>query len=130
MKVKLLFLGFCAMIGNIFGCSAQTTGFKSMSAEDFEKAIADTAIVRLDVRTVEEYTEGHIANTINIDVLKDDFEEKALQQLPKGKTLAVYCRGGNRSKKAAQILVKNGFEVVELDTGYKGWVAAGKPVTK
>lgn len=123
-------MGFFAMICNFLGCSAQTTGFKSVSAEDFEKAIADTSIVRLDVRTVEEYAEGHIANTINIDVLKDDFEAKALELLPKDKTLAVYCRGGNRSKKAAQILVKNGFDVVELDTGYKGWVAAGKAVTK
>lgn len=130
MNTKLFIMGFFAMICNFLGCSAQSTEFKSVSAEDFEKVIADTSIVRLDVRTVEEYAEGHIANTINIDVLKDDFEAKALEQLPKDKTLAVYCRGGNRSKKAAQILVKNGFEVVELDTGYKGWVAAGKAITK
>lgn len=130
MKAKIILMGILSWMGSLCSCSAQSADFRSLTADEFEAAIADTSIVRLDVRTVEEYSEGHIAHTLNIDVLKDDFEAKAMEQLPKGKTLAVYCRGGNRSKKAAQILVKNGFEVIELDTGYKGWTAANKPVTK
>ncbi|MDO4497300.1 MAG: rhodanese-like domain-containing protein, partial [Bacteroidales bacterium] len=35
-----------------------------------------------------------------------------------------------RSKNAAEILVKNGFKVIELDPGYNGWVAAGKKAVK
>ena len=90
----------------------------------------DTTIVRLDVRTAEEYADGHIENTLNIDVLKDDFQEKALITLPKDKTIAVNCRSGKRSKNAAKILVKNGYKVIELDEGYNGWVSKGMPVTK
>lgn len=39
--------------------------------------------------------------------------------------IAVNCRSGKRSKKAAGILVKNGYKVIELDSGYNGWVKEG-----
>lgn len=122
-------MGILTMLCSLFGCNAQTEGFKSLSVEEYAKAIEDTTIVRLDVRTAEEYAEGHIANTINIDVLKDDFEPKAVAALPKDRTIAVNCRSGKRSKNAARILVKNGFKVIELDAGYNEWVAKDMPVT-
>ena len=129
MNIKLM--GILIMLCSLFGCSsAQTQGFKSLTVEEYAKVIEDTAIVRLDVRTAEEYADGHIANTINIDVLKDDFEKKAKATLPKDKVIAVNCRSGKRSKNAARILVKNGFKVIELDAGYNDWLAKGMPVTK
>lgn len=123
-------MGLLTMLCSLFSCNAQTDGFKSLSVEEYAKTIEDTTIVRLDVRTAEEYAEGHIANAINIDVLKDDFQSKALATLPKDKTIAVNCRSGKRSKNAARILVKNGFIVIELDSGYNGWVSQGMPITK
>ena len=129
MNIKLM--GILIMLCSHFGCSsAQTQGFKSLTVDEYAKVIEDTAIVRLDVRTAEEYADGHIANTINIDVLKDDFEKKAKATLPKDKVIAVNCRSGKRSKNAARILVKNGFKVIELDAGYNDWLAKGMPVTK
>ena len=124
-------MGILIMLCSLFGCSsAQAQGFKSLTVDEYAKVIEDTAIVRLDVRTAEEYADGHIANTINIDVLKDDFEKKAKATLPKDKVIAVNCRSGKRSKNAARILVKNGFKVIELDAGYSDWLAKGMPVTK
>ena len=124
-------MGILIMLCSLFGCSsAQTQGFKSLTVDEYAKVIEDTAIVRLDVRTAEEYADGHIANTINIDVLKDDFEKKTKATLPKDKVIAVNCRSGKRSKNAARILVKNGFKVIELDAGYNDWLAKGMPVTK
>ena len=129
MNIKLM--GILIMLCSLFGCSSvQTQGFKSLTVDEYAKAIEDTGIVRLDVRTAEEYADGHIANTINIDVLKDDFEKKAKATLPKDKVIAVNCRSGKRSKNAARILVKNGFKVIELDAGYNDWLAKGMPVTK
>ena len=129
MNIKLM--GILIMLCSLFGCSsAQTQGFKSLTVDEYAKVIEDTAIVRLDVRTAEEYADGHIANTINIDVLKDDFEKKAKATLPKDKVIAVNCRSGKRSKNAARILVENGFKVIELDAGYNDWLAKGMPVTK
>ena len=124
------FMGILTMLCALIGCNAQNEGFKSLSVEEYAKAIEDTTIVRLDVRTAEEYAEGHIEKTLNIDVLKSDFEKKAVAALPKNKTIAVNCRSGKRSKNAARILVKNGFKVIELDAGYNGWTSTGMPVTK
>lgn len=123
-------MGIITMLCSLFGCSAQTEGFKSLTVKEYAKAIEDTAIVRLDVRTAEEFAEGHIAKTLNIDVLKNDFESKAIAMLPKNHIIAVNCRSGKRSKNAARILVKNGFKVIELDGGYNDWVKNRMPVTK
>ncbi len=123
-------MGIITMLCSLFGCSAQTEGFKSLTVKEYAKAIEDTAIVQLDVRTAEEFAEGHIAKTLNIDVLKNDFESKAVAMLPKDHTIAVNCRSGKRSKNAARILVKKGFKVIELDGGYNDWVKNRMPVTK
>lgn len=123
-------MGIITMLCSLFGCSAQTEGFKSLTVKEYAKAIEDTAIVRLDVRTAEEFADGHIAKTLNIDVLKNDFESKAVAMLPKNHIIAVNCRSGKRSKNAARILVKNGFKVIELDGGYNDWVKNRMPVTK
>ena len=62
-------MGIITMLCSLFGCSAQTEGFKSLTVKEYAKAIEDTAIVRLDVRTAEEFAEGHIAKTLNICLL-------------------------------------------------------------
>lgn len=125
-------MGILTLLCSLFACNAQTEAesFKSLSVEEYAKAIEDTTIVRLDVRTAEEYAEGHIEKTINIDVLKNDFEDKAVATLPKDKTIAVNCRSGKRSKNAARILVNRGFKVIELDAGYNDWVSKGMPIAK
>lgn len=128
MKAKLM--GIISMLCSMFACNAQTNDFKSLSVEEYAKAIEDTMVVRLDVRTPEEYAEGHIEKSLNIDVLNSNFETKALATLPKDKTIAVNCRSGKRSKNAARILVKNGYKVIELDSGYNGWIGEGRPVVK
>lgn len=108
---------------NTKGTGSETHSFQSVSVEEFAKCITDTVnIVLVDVRTAEEFSEGHIEGATNIDVKRDDFEAISNAQLPKDKTIAVYCRSGRRSKTASEILVTNGFKVVELDSGYNGWV--------
>ena len=124
-----------SLLGTIFGffcCNAQSeksdSAFKSVEVQEFAEVIADSALILLDTRTAEEYAEGHIDNAINIDVLRDDFESKATSTLPKDKTIALYCRSGRRSKNAAKILTKNGYTVVELNSGYNGWKKSPSPL--
>ena len=119
-----------AVLCSLTGCTAQQQKYESLDTEAFEQAISDTSVVRLDVRSVGEYASGHIANAVNIDVTEHDFESRAISLLPKDKTIAVYCRSGRRSKKAAEILVGNGYKVIELNTGITGWVDAGKETEK
>ena len=128
--MKTLLTSLATALCGLFSCTAQTADFKSLSVDEFEQTISDGAIVRLDVRTPEEYAEGHLVSAINIDVQGDGFDAKATATLPKDKTIAVYCRSGRRSKMAAERLVKMGYNVVELSTGFVGWQKADKEVTK
>ena len=123
-------MGIIASLLSMFMGHAQSNNFRSVDVEEFEKVLADTAVVRLDVRTAEEFSEGHIEGTLNIDVLRDDFEEKAFSVLNKEKIVALYCRSGRRSKHAAALLTRAGYKVVELSSGYLGWKGAGKPVVE
>ncbi len=128
--MKNLFSILTVALCSIMGCTAQDKDFESLNTEDFERLISDTSVVRLDARTIEEYAEGHIAHAVNIDVTGDDFESKATALLPKDKTIAVYCRSGRRSKKAAGILAAKGYKVKELDSGITGWISAGKETVR
>jgi rhodanese-related sulfurtransferase len=127
MKLRtLIIMSIFTILGSLFGCQAQSDKFKSVSADEFEKCIADTTIVRLDVRTANEYAVGHIAKAVNVDVLQSDFATRAVALLPKSCTVAVYCRSGRRSKMAARILADKGFTVIDLSDGFLGWLKAGK----
>lgn len=128
--MKKLFIFISAILCNLLGCTAQQQKFESLDAEAFEQVISDTSVVRLDVRSIDEYASGHISKAINIDVMKDDFKTKATSLLPKDKTIALYCRSGRRSKKAAGILVENGYKVVELNSGISGWINAQKEIVR
>ena len=122
--ITSLVMGF-----SLLGLFGQTNKFKTVDVNEFEKFIADTSVVILDVRTPAEHAEGFIPGThFNIDVLDDTYTKIATETLPKDKPVALYCRSGNRSKNAARILAEKGYQVVELGTGFRGWVAAGKEV--
>lgn len=93
----------------------------SVDAASFEKALSDVNAQIVDVRTSEEFANGHIGKALNIDVTQSDFTEKAKIQLDKSKTCYVYCRSGRRSLMAADLLAKDGFKVVNLRGGYLEW---------
>ena len=128
MKRIILTLVMCLSFSWLFG---QTNNFKTVGADEFEEFIADTNVVVLDVRIEAEHAEGFIPGThYNIDVLEETFTQVTTETLPKDKPIALYCRSGNRSKSAARILAENGYQVVELGTGFRGWQSAGKEVAK
>lgn len=122
-----LFMG-CSFIG----LSCQGPKYKTIEVDEFVDYIKNADMVTLlDVRTPPEHKEGYIPGTdYNIDVLEENYVTIALEKLPKDKPVALYCRSGNRSKNAAQLLAENGYEVVELATGIRGWTEAGYKVEK
>ena len=96
--------------------------FKSYGVESFEKLIQNKDVMLVDVRTPEEHQAGAIEGTaLNLNVRSATFFTD-YKQLPKDKTIAVYCKGGGRSKQVAGVLAGNGYRVVELNVGYDGWV--------
>ena len=128
--MKTLFAGICLFFSTLFSCQQKADNFKSVSVDEFAALIADPEVQRLDVRTVAEYSEGHIPGSINVNVLDDAFAEGADSVLQKDKPVALYCRSGKRSKKAASILSKKGYTIYDLDKGFISWQGAGKEVEK
>ena len=118
-----------AFLTTLFSCQ-QNDGFKSMDVNEFEKLILQDDIQLVDVRTPAEYAEGHLPHSININVMDNAFNALAEKDLSKDKPVAVYCRSGQRSKRAAKALVKDGFKVYELDGGINSWIQAEKKVEK
>lgn len=86
--------------------------------------------VILDVRTPEEFRDGHIEGAVNIDFRSENFSRE-IQKLDMNKTYFVYCRTGNRSYDAVALMGRIGFRsMVRLAGDITGWKSAGLPVVK
>lgn len=97
-----------------------TMEYKKISAEEAKTMIDNGNVIILDVRTQEEYDAGHIANAVRLE--SADFEAKAATVLPdKDATILVYCRSGNRSKTASQMLIELGYTDVYDFGGINDW---------
>ena len=94
---------------------------KKLNAADFKSNIDSVKVQLIDVRTPEEFNEGHIKNALNIDFYESDFLTQ-MNKLDKSKPVYVYCRSGGRSGKTALQLKKQGFtEVYDLEGGILDW---------
>ena len=92
-----------------------------VDAETFKEKLTEKDVQIIDVRTPNEYAQGNIKGSTNIDYFGDDFQSK-LSTLDKSKPVLVYCAVGGRSGKAAKVMKKMGFMVVyDLKGGYSKW---------
>ncbi len=124
MKRKLLHLIMAIFTFSLISCNAQVEKkeVKVITVPEAKTILAEepNAII-LDVRTPEEFQEGHIENAILINFFDDNFEEQ-VALLDKNKPVLIYCRSGNRSNKAGKILADLGFtEIYDITEGYVGW---------
>ena len=117
-----------AVLGLNTACGQQN--FENADVQGFAELVRDSNVVVLDVRTADEFAEGHIERAVNIDYKKDDFMDRAKAALPTGKTIAIYCRSGRRSANAASMLAPEGYVLVNLKGGIIDWQNAGMPVVK
>ncbi len=119
--MKKLFYIFSVALVMMTACS-NGKGYTSVSVDEFAKVIADNQVQLIDTRTEAEFNEGHIPGAINIDVNESDFEAKVGQKVDKNRPIALYCRGGRRSKIAAERIVALGYDgITELNTGFISW---------
>lgn len=113
-------------------CSSQAKVEKceTMAVEEFSQRMTSKGVVLVDVRTPKEFADGHLQGATNV-TWGNEFEKKwNAAGIKKRYTVAVYCRSGRRSKAAAAFLVKQGYNVIELEGGITAWQKAGKPVEK
>jgi rhodanese-related sulfurtransferase len=105
-------------------------GFKDISPAEAVLLINKQDAIMLDVRESNELTQGSIrgAKHLALSVLKQRVDElKAHAQQP----VITYCKAGNRSAAACEILKKNNFaNVMSLKGGIEGWKTANLPLAK
>ena len=126
MKSKILFS--LIFLFALFSMNAQTeTKIKTVEVAAFAKEIKTNPKPQiLDVRTPEEFSEGHIDKATNIDWQNENFV-KNTEKLDKNKPVYVYCKSGRRSLKASEKLEELGFKkIYNLDGGYLKWNAETK----
>ena len=97
--------------------------------QEFKK-VKPKKIRIIDVRTAEEYQQGHLKKARNIDVLQSGFKDK-IEKLNKKASYYVYCRSGKRSAKAAGIMENEGFsKVCSIDGGMLNMQKEGAALVK
>ena len=104
--------------------------YANMGVDEFQTLIANPVVQLLDVRAQDEFDEGHIAGAVLIDVNDSTFVEQAMKVLDKQRLVAVYCRSGRRSARAANLLSGQGCQVTNLAGGVLAWQDAGKALVK
>lgn len=122
-KFLLVLLMLVTMVTQVWGAE------KNITARD-AKALLDTNknIYLLDVRTLQEYSQGKLAGSVLIPL--GEFERR-MREVPKNKTIVVYCAVGSRSKPVANFLAQQGYkDVYNMSDGIVGWYRNGFPVQR
>ena len=95
-----------------------------------ELSLKQEEIILIDVRTPQEFEQGHLENSVNINIADRSFKEE-VGKLDRSEPVYVYCKVGGRSAKAASILREMGFEeVYDLEGGIRNWGKSGMKVVK
>jgi len=110
------------------GCSTSKGAITNLNVKEFSAKTQEAGIVTIDVRTAGEFSQGHIAGAMNIDVEASTFQNE-VSKLDKTKTYAVYCQSGRRSGIATAQMEKIGFtHLFNLQNGISDWMAQGMPM--
>lgn len=140
-KVKIRKIVLLIIIGifSVFGFSCSKTGnekqdlvmskegktgkkaeYKKITLDEAKKMMETQKVIVVDVRTLEEYNEGHIPNAISVPL--ETIENEAEAKLKnKDALILVYCRSGRRSREAALKLIEKGYTNVIDFGGIKDW---------
>lgn len=125
---KFIFLFFLAT--TLYACQQQSSKQPGpdgsfnivLSVPEYQDLIARGGIQLVDVRTPQEFAEGHIDGAVNINVEDEKFQNVVQSTLKKDQPVAVYCRTGSRSEMAREMLVKMGYnQLYDLKGGYLAW---------
>lgn len=129
-KLSLMVMMLFAFLS--ISASAAQNDFTLISQKDIQSVPAKIKLI-LDVRTPEEYKEGHVPGAVNIpfDEVPNRLDDILKITVDKNAPIAVYCRSGRRAHKALTSLKKSGFhQLFHLEGDMNGWYQAGLKVEK
>jgi rhodanese-related sulfurtransferase len=123
-------IGAAILTLGVAGCAspqvAQTAIAHPSPQEVYDRLQAGDDFILLDVRTPEEWEEGHIEGATLLPL--QELEARAENELPMDAEIVIYCRSGNRSAQAAEYLTGVGYGNIADMGGIQDWQAAGLPV--
>ncbi len=139
-KHYIILVSIAALIGLIFAMSQINSSaqgsinedktlevsFRSVGPHEFKKLIESKNSKLIDVRTKEEYLQGHISGASQVDYYNSSEFNKFLNSQNKDEAYIIYCRSGNRTAQTIEKMRELGFKnVTELKGGYNAWKSAG-----
>ena len=129
--MKLRILSVLVVLMSLTACiKKQAEGVQVVDIATYEKQLQQPEVQLIDVRTPEEFNEGHLENAKNINIMGDDFDAQ-VASLDKTKPVMVYCKSGGRSAKASARLKELGFtSITDLEGGITNWKSENKPTVK
>ena len=117
------------MFSSLIALNAQSK-IETNSTEVNTMLQKDKKLIVLDVRTPEEFKEGHLKGAINIDIRQSDALAK-IDKLDHNAKYIVHCRTNHRSKTAVDHMVQSGFKTVyQMMDGFTGWAANNLAIEK
>jgi len=128
IAVTIVFISGWLFFSSPSACGADCAASQTISvaAQEFAQHIQEPEVIILDVRTPEEFAAGHIENAINVDFNNPAEFQATLATLDKQTEYAIYCRSGNRSGQAMEIMREQGFSsITNLSDGIIEWQASG-----
>ncbi|MGV6828784.1 MAG: rhodanese-like domain-containing protein [Flavobacteriales bacterium] len=97
-----------------------------LDVPSFKTEVIGKNVQLIDVRTPDEYNQGHIKNALNIDFFDNTHFSEKFNKLDKNKAIYIYCQSGTRSHKTAMKLEEMGFnKIYDLQGGYMAWTKSG-----
>lgn len=129
MKKKLI--AIIASLLAVTSCSSEgSASITNVDASSFISTISDPNIKVIDVRSLGEYSSGHLQGALNIDVESGGFDA-GIANLDKTATYALYCRSGRRSTLAAERMAEAGFtNIINFNKGGFAELAASGAATE
>jgi rhodanese-related sulfurtransferase len=122
-KVVLVLLMMVTIVTQVWAAE------KNISSRDAKSLLEKNKnIYLLDVRTPQEYSQGRLAGSVLIPI--GEFERR-FSEVPKNRTIVVYCAVGSRSKPVANFLTQQGYkDVYNMTDGIVGWYRNGFPIKR
>jgi len=114
---------FLVLLTVCFLSCSNRADINSVTVTELEEIIKrDSTVQLLDVRTSLEQDSGVILKAKRINYFSNNFVSKSIKTLDKYEPVYVYCASGRRSRLACGVLLDNGYEVYNIDGGYKSWI--------
>ncbi len=117
----VFYLALAVVVGwFVYQQFSSVAGLRELDNASFAEELKNKQHILIDVRESSEVASGYIPGAVHIPLgqLKD-----RLQEVPRDRSVMLYCRSGNRSRQAANILLKEGYsDVTHLKGGILGWM--------